>query len=147
MDTYLAAYAQWRAAEALLSADVRAGRAAAARLLGDAAVATRELGAQPLADEVADLARRAGIALATRAVEDGDDGSGEELEARGLTSRELEVLRLLGEGRSNREIGEALFISAKTASVHVTHILQKLNVTTRVQAAVAAHRLTQTPPA
>ena len=69
----------------------------------------------------------------------------EELEARGLTSRELEVLRLLGEGRSNREIGEALFISAKTASVHVTHILQKLNVTTRVQAAVAAHRLTQPP--
>ena len=78
-------------------------------------------------------------------MEDGDDGSGDELEARGLTSRELEVLRLLGEGRSNREIGEALFISAKTASVHVTHILQKLNVTTRVQAAVAAHRLTHMP--
>ena len=55
------------------------------------------------------------------------------------------MLRLLGEGRSNREIGEALFISAKTASVHVTHILQKLNVTTRVQAAVAASRLAQPP--
>ena len=69
----------------------------------------------------------------------------DELAARGLTARELEVLRLLGEGRSNREIGEALFISAKTASVHVTHILQKLNVTTRVQAAVAAHRLIAPP--
>ena len=68
-----------------------------------------------------------------------------ELVARGLTSREVEVLRLLGEGRSNREIGDALFISAKTASVHVTHILQKLNVSTRVQAAVAAHRLAQPP--
>ena len=51
------------------------------------------------------------------------------------------MLRLLGEGMSNREIGEALYISAKTASVHVTHILQKLNVSTRVQAAVAAHHL------
>ena len=40
-DTYLAAYAQWREAEALLSGDVRAGKAAAARLLGDAAVAAR----------------------------------------------------------------------------------------------------------
>ena len=59
----------------------------------------------------------------------------------GLTAREIEVLRLIGEGRSNREIGEALFISAKTASVHVTHILQKLNVSTWVQAAIAADRL------
>ena len=65
----------------------------------------------------------------------------DELRARGLTAREIEVLRLIGEGRSNREIGEALFISAKTASVHVTHILQKLNVATRVQAAIAADRL------
>ena len=65
----------------------------------------------------------------------------DELRARGLTAREIEVLRLIGEGRSNREIGEVLFISAKTASVHVTHILQKLNVATRVQAAIAADRL------
>ena len=65
----------------------------------------------------------------------------DELRALGLTAREIEVLRLIGEGRSNREIGEALFISAKTASVHVTHILQKLNVSTRVQAAIAADRL------
>jgi len=59
----------------------------------------------------------------------------------GLTRREREVLRLLGQGLSNRDIGAALYISAKTASVHVTHILQKLNVSSRVQAAVAAHRL------
>jgi len=59
----------------------------------------------------------------------------------GLTRREREVLRLLGQGLSNRDIGAALYISAKTASVHVTHILQKLNVSSRVQAAVAAHRV------
>jgi DNA-binding CsgD family transcriptional regulator len=144
-DSYLVAYANWREAESLLSGDARAGKATAARLLGAAAVEARDLGAEPLAAEVADLARRAGIALTTAAADDGDDGLAGELEARGLTARELEVLRLLGEGRSNREIGEALFISAKTASVHVTHILQKLNVTTRVQAAVAAHRLAPTP--
>jgi DNA-binding NarL/FixJ family response regulator len=144
-DTYLAAYAAWREAEALLSGDARGGKAAAARLLGDADAAAAVLGARPLAAAIADLARRAGIALATAPADDGSDASVEGLEARGLTPRELEVLRLLGEGRSNREIGEALFISAKTASVHVTHILQKLNVTTRVQAAVAAHRLTQIP--
>ncbi len=51
------------------------------------------------------------------------------------------MLRLLARGLSNREIGDALYISAKTASVHVTHIFQKLNVTTRVQAAVVAQRI------
>jgi DNA-binding CsgD family transcriptional regulator len=147
-DAYLGAYAAWRHAEAVLSGDARSGKAAAGRLLGDATAAAQALGARPLAAAVADLARRAGIAVSA-AASDADasaSASADELEARGLTSRELEVLRLLGEGRSNREIGEALFISAKTASVHVTHILQKLNVTTRVQAAVAAHRLTQPSP-
>jgi DNA-binding CsgD family transcriptional regulator len=59
----------------------------------------------------------------------------------GLTPRETEVLRLLAEGRSNREIADALFISAKTASVHVSNILGKLNVSTRGEAAALAHRL------
>jgi DNA-binding NarL/FixJ family response regulator len=58
----------------------------------------------------------------------------------GLTDRELAVLRLLAEGRTNTEIGAALFISPKTASVHVTHILRKLDVATRVQAATVAER-------
>ena len=47
----------------------------------------------------------------------------------GLTRREVEVLRLLVEGRSNRQIAEQLFISGKTASVHVTNILAKLGCT------------------
>ena len=145
MDSYVAAYARWRHAEALLGGDARVGRSTAAQLLGAAAAGAAELGAEPLAAAVADLARRAGISLHAA----GTDGDGvesfDELAARGLTARELEVLRLLGEGRSNREIGEQLFISAKTASVHVTHILQKLDVTTRVQAAVAAQRLIAPP--
>ena len=58
----------------------------------------------------------------------------------GLTERELAVLRLLGQGRTNAEIGRMLFISPKTASVHVTNILRKLGATSRVQAATIAER-------
>jgi DNA-binding NarL/FixJ family response regulator len=53
----------------------------------------------------------------------------------------VEVLRHLAAGRSNREIGEALFISAKTASVHLSNIFRKLAVTSRLQAAAAAPQL------
>jgi DNA-binding CsgD family transcriptional regulator len=59
----------------------------------------------------------------------------------GLTPRELEVLRLLVEGRSNRQIAEQLFISGKTVSVHVTNILAKLGVHSRLEAAAMARRL------
>ena len=58
----------------------------------------------------------------------------------GLSAREREVLALLLEGRTNREIGQALFISETTASVHVTHIMDKLGVTSRGAAAAAAVR-------
>ncbi|UBU18764.1 response regulator transcription factor [Nonomuraea gerenzanensis] len=58
-----------------------------------------------------------------------------------LTPRELEVLRLVTQGRTNRDIAAELFISAKTVSVHVSNILAKLGVTTRGEAAAAAHRL------
>ena len=57
-----------------------------------------------------------------------------------LTARELEVLRLVGAGRSNKEIGAELFISTKTASVHVSNILAKLGVSGRGEAAALAHR-------
>jgi DNA-binding CsgD family transcriptional regulator len=59
---------------------------------------------------------------------------------RGLTAREFEVLRLVAAGRSNPEIAAKLFISAKTASVHVSNILAKLGVTSRGEAAATAHR-------
>jgi DNA-binding NarL/FixJ family response regulator len=57
-----------------------------------------------------------------------------------LTERELAVLRLLSEGKTNPQIAAALFMSPKTASVHVTHILRKLDVSSRVQAAATAER-------
>ena len=58
----------------------------------------------------------------------------------GLTARELEVLGLLGRGRTNRQLGAELFISEKTARVHVSHILAKLGASTRTEAVDIAHR-------
>jgi Response regulator containing a CheY-like receiver domain and an HTH DNA-binding domain len=57
---------------------------------------------------------------------------------RQLTSREREVLQLMAEGKSNRQIGEALFISEKTVKNHVSNIFQKLGVDDRTQAVVLA---------
>jgi DNA-binding CsgD family transcriptional regulator len=59
----------------------------------------------------------------------------------GLTPREAEVLALVAAGHSNRQIAQALFISPKTAAVHVSNILAKLGVAGRVEAAAVAHRL------
>jgi DNA-binding NarL/FixJ family response regulator len=79
-----------------------------------------------------------------RYVTDGRPGPGQEpapADRLGLTAREFEVLRLVSEGRSNRQIAEILFISAKTAGVHVSNILAKLQVASRTEAAAVAHRL------
>jgi len=59
----------------------------------------------------------------------------------GLSKRELEVLALIAQGRTNREIGDRLFISQKTVGVHVGNILAKLGVSGRVEAAAVAIRL------
>ena len=66
----------------------------------------------------------------------------------GLTRREVEVLRLVAHGLSNRQIANELYISSNTAGVHVSHILSKLNVSSRVLAAGVAHRagLLDEPP-
>lgn len=56
-----------------------------------------------------------------------------------LSTRELEVLRLISQGRTNRQIGETLYISPATVKTHVEHILTKLGATTRTQAVVTAH--------
>ena len=82
------------------------------------------------------LARSARLALGT-----GHDGGTPAPPGLGLTAREFEVLRLVTAGRSNPEIAAELFISAKTASVHVSNILGKLGVSSRGEAAAAAHRL------
>ena len=63
-----------------------------------------------------------------------------ELSRRGLTDREIEVLALIGRGQTNRQIGRRLFITEKTAAVHVSRILDKLGVANRVEAALLASR-------
>ena len=70
-----------------------------------------------------------------------EDGSKRPKEAFGLSRREREVLALIAEGRTNREIGERLFISQKTVGVHVGNILAKLGASGRVEAAMVAIRL------
>ena len=127
-----------RAAEAALGAGDRDGGSTRLRR---AAGLARRAGARPLSDDIALLARRARVTLGQPADARGLAGQTPELDRMGLTARELEVLRLVAAGRSNRDIAGELFISAKTASVHVSSILGKLGVTSRGEAAAAAHRL------
>ena len=111
------------------------------------------MGVAPLLEEIDALARRARLAIAEPAAAAGTDpAAAEAAEASpvaqlGLTPRELEVLLLVAAGRTNREIGAELFMSEKTASVHVSRILAKLGVGGRVEAAAVAHRLGLTEPA
>jgi DNA-binding CsgD family transcriptional regulator/tetratricopeptide (TPR) repeat protein len=138
------AYALLRLAEAHMAADDRDSAAAAVQ---EAYATADRLGAQPLATEAAGLARRARLGLgpaapgAEQAEQAARTATADELARFGLTDREREVLVLLAAGRSNPEIARALFISAKTASVHVSNIMAKLGVSRRVEAAAVAHRL------
>ena len=119
-----------RAAEA----DAAAGeRTSAADRLRRAAELAGRLGARPLRELIDALTRRVGSPVGARS-------AGGPAPGLGLTQRELEVLRLVAAGRSNREIADELFISVKTVSVHVSHILGKLGVTSRGEAAAAAYR-------
>jgi DNA-binding NarL/FixJ family response regulator len=93
----------------------------------------------PLLTAIQDLARRARMDLSA-AAEPVPRDEPAATHPFGLTDRELDVLRLLGQGKTNPEIAVALFISPRTAGVHVTHILRKLDATTRVQAATIADR-------
>ena len=132
---YPAAYAQWRHAEALLAG--AAGAEVAAEPLRAAHAAAARLGAAPLRTQLEALARRARISLTAAEPEPAPAPA----RPHGLTDREADVLRLLATGHTNREIGQQLFISPKTASVHVTSILRKLAVRDRVQGAAIAIRL------
>ncbi|MFF5286447.1 AAA family ATPase [Streptomyces sp. NPDC013171] len=131
------ARARHRLADALLVEGGR--REEAAALLREAHATAVRLGARPLREDVELLAARARLSLvqekqAPAATEPGDDSFG-------LTPREQDVLRLVAVGRTNRQIAEELFISPKTASVHVSNILAKLGVAGRGEAAALAHRL------
>ena len=127
------AYARFRAAEAFVRGDDREAAAASAR---EAYGRAREIGWVGVRDAIASLARRARLDLGT-----GSDAVASPADRYGLTARELDVVALVAEGRTNRQIADALFISAKTASVHVSNILAKLGVTNRGEAAAAARRL------
>ena len=129
-EPYPRAQALRHAAEAALAGGDRDG---AGGRLRQAAELAGGLGADPLIREITLVARRARIVLdASAGLTEGNFG---------LTGRELEVLRLVAAGRSNRDIAGELFISPKTASVHVSNILGKLGAASRGEAAAKARAL------
>jgi len=110
-------------------------------------VAANKLGARWMSEAVSSLVERARLEVvsgagattnghASSAAGDADS----EPDPFGLTPRERQVLALIAEGATNRQIGAALFMAEKTASVHVSRILSKLGVRSRTQAAAVAHR-------
>jgi DNA-binding CsgD family transcriptional regulator len=133
--SYETARSRWRLAEALAEAG---HRPEAEREWSLALAVADELGAAPLASALRDLGRRARLARTAGDGGAGGSGSGPADVLAGLTGREREVLRLLVAGRSNREIAATLFIAPKTASVHVSNILAKLNAASRGEAAAIA---------
>jgi DNA-binding CsgD family transcriptional regulator len=144
--SYEVARTRWRFAEALAEAGDRTAAGEQCRL---AARTADQLRAAPLRAALDDLARRARLGdpdqlngpVPVDRLPGGAAGqAGQAIGSAGLTAREREVLRLIAEGRSNREIGAALFISAKTASVHVSNILAKLGVASRTEAAAMTLR-------
>ena len=143
---YLEGYAHWRHAEALLAE--RHGREGSQALCRAHRIAT-EIGAQHLLNEVVLLASRARIELSASVPSTsrpaGGAATGVHTVGTGLTARQVEVLRLVSAGLTNREIARALFISEKTAGAHVSSILANLGVRSRVEAATAAHRLGLVP--
>ncbi|WP_369696798.1 AAA family ATPase [Streptomyces sp. XD-27] len=154
---YQLAQARHRWAEALLATasggtGARAARDQAGRLLAQAHATAERLGARPLGEGIVLLARRARLPLdaadapAPATAPDAAPASApacdlDPADALGLTPRERDVLALVAAGRTNRQIAEALFISPKTASVHVSNILAKLEVSSRGEAGAVAHRL------
>ncbi|GAA1982364.1 helix-turn-helix transcriptional regulator [Isoptericola halotolerans] len=123
---YEVARSRFRWAQALRAAG---DRAAAELEAAEALREARDMGAGPLADAVLAWARRARVAV-----------PGARRETSTLTDREEQVLELVAQGLSNRQIGERLYISTKTVSVHVSNVLAKLGVSGRAEAVAVATR-------
>lgn len=133
-------YCLFRLAEAQVQ-DSAYGPEAAAPTAAECLRLAEELAATT-AEDVRGLARRARLRITPPAADPAPDRPNLRIR---LTDRELQVLGLVAEGRSNGQIAATLFISPKTASVHVSNILAKLNVSTRTEAATHAHRLSLLP--
>jgi DNA-binding CsgD family transcriptional regulator/tetratricopeptide (TPR) repeat protein len=146
---YRAAYAQWRQAEQLFGSRARTQ---GTRALAAALQTATTLGCVPLGNSLRTLARYAGVSI------DALGGGPAEVETPPaasprvstqlpvpLTPRERDVLLMLTRGYSNQQIARRLFITESTVSVHVSHIIAKLGVSNRLQAAAAAHRLNLLP--
>jgi DNA-binding CsgD family transcriptional regulator len=138
----LAGLARWQEAEAYVE---RGDRASGGRAADRALEVAQGLAALWLKAEVLALRDRARLAVGgsdgPEAAARAPAGSAVDADPFGLTARERQVLALLAEGATNRQIGAALYMAEKTASVHVSRILSKLGVHSRTQAAAVAHRL------
>jgi DNA-binding CsgD family transcriptional regulator len=129
---YQGVYARLREAEAWLAGG---GRRPAALALRAAHATAAKLGAAPIRHDLEALAKRARITLAEQGPERTPKHAPFD-----LTARELTVLELVASGRTNRQIAHELYLSQRTVDVHVRHILEKLRVTNRVEAARIAHQ-------
>jgi len=134
-DPFWTATARLREAE---SAAATGATARAADALQHAHRLAADLDAAPLLMEIEQVSRRTRLALDAPTPKVLAAATIDQL---GLTPREAEVLTLVAAGQTNRQIGERLYVSEKTASVHVSNILRKLGVSTRVDAAAVAQRL------
>jgi DNA-binding CsgD family transcriptional regulator len=125
---YEQALCRWRLGEALLGAE---RRDEATEVLRAADKVAERLEARPLRDALRKLARRGRIALT--------DGPAPREALDPFTPRERSVLRLVALGRTNRQVGDELFISEKTVSVHLSRIMAKLGATRRAEAVAIAY--------
>ena len=137
-DVHRRPYVLFRQAEAIVHAGGSQDEARSA--LTQARTEAEAFGLKPLLADIEALGRRARLKLAPASAAEPDAGEPEP-DTFGLTERELEVLALVAEGHTNRQIGSELFMSEKTASVHVSRILSKLGASNRAEAAASAQRL------
>ena len=147
---YPASYALLRRAEALLATGAQ--RPEAARALRTAAETATAMGAAPFLDEIERLARRArldvvhaGDAVVTTREDAPGAATRRAPELSSLTSREHEVLAVLADGLSNRQIAQRLYISERTVAVHVSRVLAKTGTRSRTQAAALLQRVRARP--